>query len=975
MRAGSWATNVTTDCGAGFFRTVVIGLVLVVLGMAEPAPARAPAEPWPVPEDGILAHDPAVVWGRLGNGQRYAVLPNTTPPGRVSLRLLVQAGSLDEADDQRGLAHLLEHMAFEGSQSLPPGELVRYLQREGLAFGPDTNARTGFDSTVYRLDLPRNAADLVAGALGILAEIQGRLLLLPDELEAERGVILSEKRQADTPHGRLSEALLAFLLPGSPHAARLPIGQEKVIREAPVARLRAFYRDHYTPARSIVVVVGDVDPTAIAGLIEERFAGFVTPGDAPGAELPVVPLSAGPDALLVHEPGLPTTVTLSRVLPYVQRHDTLAVQAEAWAEILAAEALSRRLQQLALQPEAPFIEATLGVSDLPPQARLASLQLTTSPDRWRAALALAEQELRRALLYGFGRAELEGVVAALRSRLTAAVAAATTRATPALADALAEAAHDGTVFTAPATDLAMFERLAAALGPATVNAALGRLMGGGPPKLLVAGPIDLAEPGDEILAAYRASQAVEVDAPDEEQGHALAYGAFGVPGEIVARERIKDLDITRLRFANGLRVTYKATAFEADRIRIAVGFGAGRLGLPPDLPGLDLLGQIGFADGGLGRQSMAQLAPLLERHEVGVALVVGTTSSYLIGATTPRDLALQLDLLAAYASDAGYRAEAEARCRQQIEALFAQLDSSPEGPLAGPVERLAHGDDPRFGLPDRAQAEARTFRELRAWLDPALRRGPLDVAVVGDFMPAVLETQLARTFGALPARSAEVDAGPAALSRAPAAGAVRLEHGGPPERALAAVYWPTDGWVDQPSSIALDLVADILGDRLLRVVREAEGTTYTPSTRSELSPARPGRGSLRAVLDAAPAVTARLAALIREVGASLRSGITEDELERALQPRLARAEAALSNNSFWLYKVLVGLERHPHLADDARSLLADHRRQTLAGVQAAARRYLDPAMALEIVILPAVNDSGSSAPGPDVATAEPPAGR
>jgi zinc protease len=193
--------------------------VLVALGFALlavlPLAAREALPPWPAPADGSLVNDPSVVWGRLPNGMRYAILPNTTPPGRVSLRLLIEAGSLMEADEQRGLAHFLEHMAFKGSTNLPPGELIRYLQRAGLSFGADTNARTGFDSTVYQLDLPRNDATLVDEGLGILSDYQGRLLLDAEQIDSERGVILSEKRVRDTPSGRSFEAMLDFLLPGS----------------------------------------------------------------------------------------------------------------------------------------------------------------------------------------------------------------------------------------------------------------------------------------------------------------------------------------------------------------------------------------------------------------------------------------------------------------------------------------------------------------------------------------------------------------------------------------------------------------------------------------------------------------------------------------------------------------------------------------------------------------------------------------
>ena len=256
-------------------RCLALGVGLL-LAAALPALARSP---WPPPADGVLANDPSVLWGELPNGVRYAIIPGQTPPGKVSLRLMIKSGSLMESEQQRGLAHFLEHMAFKGSTNLAPGEFVAFLQRAGLAFGADTNARTGFDNTVYQLDLPRNDDALVGEAVGILSEIAGRLTLPEDQIAPERGVILSEKRVRDTPRARSFEAMLDFLLPGSRYAEREPIGLEQVIRTAPRDQFVSFYHDWYTPERSVVVVAGDVDPTAVRAAIKSHFASLTqTPG-------------------------------------------------------------------------------------------------------------------------------------------------------------------------------------------------------------------------------------------------------------------------------------------------------------------------------------------------------------------------------------------------------------------------------------------------------------------------------------------------------------------------------------------------------------------------------------------------------------------------------------------------------------------------------------------------------------------------
>ena len=931
-------------------RSLVLGLWLAVASL--PAMA-APGDPWPATPDGLLANDPAVTWGRLPNGVRYAILPQGAPPDRVSLRLLIEAGSLMETEAQRGLAHFLEHMAFKGSENLDPGEFVAFLQRSGLAFGADTNARTGFDQTVYQLDLPRDDPKLVDESIGILAEIAGRLTLAPDQIEPERGVILSEKRLRDTPAARSSDAMLDFLLPGSLYAAREPIGLESVIRTAPRAEFEAFYRAWYTPERMVVVVTGDVQPDAIAAAIARHFGGFVQPPAAHADPAHPSPEARPLDAMFVGDPALQTRVSLNVVLPYDDRPDSLARQRERLEELLAAAILDRRLESLSLQPGAPFSRSGTGAFDLAPAARVALVTLTATPETWSQALAVGEQELRRALTFGFSQAELETEIAVLRSRLETAAAGSSTREADDLADQLVAVIGDRSVYTSPQADVVLFDQLTRDLTPADVAGALRRLLDGREPQIFVTGPMQLADAKAEILAAYQASRAVPVTAPAERKDAGFAYTAFGEPSGVVAQEEVPGLGMTRVRYGNGVILYVKRTPYEANAVRVAVRFGTGKIGLPTDQPGLDLLAGRGFVDGGLGKHTVDDLHRILAARQVDIDLIVGESGLNLVGQTTPADLPLQLDLLAAYVTDPAYRPEAEERYRARIATAYAGMAATPGGLVPGPVSLLVHGGDARFAMPPQPDAERRTLAELRAWLDPMLRQGPLQVMVVGDVDPATVVAEVGRTFGALPPRGAAGPPPAPNLALPSPVDPVRFTHSGKSDQALAMVYWPTTGQGDARTSIGLDLVADILTDRLLREVREREGATYSPEVQSQQSLALPGFGYLVAAIDVATPEAQRMVELIRATGAELRAGgITEDEFQRALQPRLAQARQAEQSNEYWLYGVMFGAEQFPAVLDHARTLMADIEGQTLAGVQALAATYLDPAKALPVLVVP-----------------------
>ncbi|HEV8185394.1 MAG TPA: pitrilysin family protein, partial [Chthoniobacterales bacterium] len=233
-------------------------LLLAISATSAPAKTAPPAKPLPFPhETSDLKPDPAAHFGKLKNGVRYVVLPNHEPKGRASLRLLVLAGSLHETEEQRGLAHFLEHMAFNGSTHYPPGTLVEFFQRMGMSFGGDTNANTGFERTVYLLELPRADDATLTEGLRVFRDYAGGLLLTEPEIERERGVILSEKRASDSVGFRTFVAQFEAMLGTTLLPKRIPIGTPEVITRAQRDRFTDFWNAWYRPEKIVVVVAGD----------------------------------------------------------------------------------------------------------------------------------------------------------------------------------------------------------------------------------------------------------------------------------------------------------------------------------------------------------------------------------------------------------------------------------------------------------------------------------------------------------------------------------------------------------------------------------------------------------------------------------------------------------------------------------------------------------------------------------------------
>ncbi|HEY0436626.1 MAG TPA: pitrilysin family protein, partial [Phenylobacterium sp.] len=281
---------------------------------AAPAmPKLAPGQ-WPQAKSDV-APDPDIRFGALPNGMRYAIKRQTIPAHEAAVRLRFDAGSLMETDAQQGLAHVLEHMAFNGSKGVPEGEMVKILERHGLAFGADTNAQTEFSQTIYKLDLPKTDDDTVDTALRLMRETASELTISQDALDRERGVVLSEERSSDNPSFRVFKGRLGFQLPGQRMAERIPIGKVDVIQHAPASLVADFYHRYYRPERATLVVVGDFDPADMEARIKARFGDWKAVGPA-GAEPDLGRIAARKtQAKLMVEPGAPLNMSVAWVKP------------------------------------------------------------------------------------------------------------------------------------------------------------------------------------------------------------------------------------------------------------------------------------------------------------------------------------------------------------------------------------------------------------------------------------------------------------------------------------------------------------------------------------------------------------------------------------------------------------------------------------------------------------------------------------
>lgn len=922
--------------------------------------AAPPEKALPFAHEGSdLKPDPAVRFGKLPNGIRYAVLPNKEPKGRTSLRLLVLAGSLHETEEQRGVAHFLEHLAFNGSVNYPPGTLVEFFQRMGMSFGGDTNANTGHERTVYLLELAQSDKKTIAEGLRVMGDYAGGLLLLPEEIEKEREVILSERRARDSVGYRTFVAQYEAMLGTTLLPKRLPIGVPEVISGAGRERFVDFWDTWYRPERMALVAVGDFeDAAAVEKMITDAFASLKERAP-PRAEPPLGELLKfeGVRPVYHSEPEAPSTeVGITRITPYAGEDDTAANRIKELPRWLALAILNRRFSILAKKENAPFIAARASVFEQFDFLRQASVSVTCQPATWKAALSVGEQELRRALEFGFTAGELKEAAAGVANGLEQAVKTASTRRSPQLADAIVHGLVDEDVFTHPEADLAL---LKPALDKVTLNdcvEALRRDFGGAGQFVTVTGNTKVdGDAAAAITAAYESSARVAVSAPSTEQEFEWAYTDFGAPGAIAKRERVDDLGIELVTFANGARLNIKKTDFEAGRIGIQARIGNGSITEPPDQRGLAALAGSTFTAGGLGKHSVDDLRRILAGKNVGFQFRPEADALAFSGGTTPEDLALQLQLLAAHVTDPGYRPEALRQAHKGIEQLYTSFEHTPNGPLATEVANLLASGDARFGMPTKEVMLARNFDELKAWLSPQLERGALEVAVAGDLDVEATIAAAAKTIGALPVRELKPELPhlkKVKFPEKPFAKDYTITSEIP--KGLLQLYWPSNDGLEASRQRRLSLLATVFNDRLRVKVREEIGGSYSPRAGSNPSDVFAGYGYFNASVDVDPPTAQKIAELVTGVADDLaRNGVTEEELHRARQPVLTAIQESMRTNGYWISAVLSRAQEKPQVLDWARTRMPDVQSITPAELSSIAREYLGRDRVSRATVLPA----------------------
>ena len=686
---------------------------------------------------------------------------NGVPPGQVSIRVRIDAGSLYEDDSEQGYAHFMEHLVFRGSQYVADNEAKRTWQRLGATFGSDTNANTSFTQTVFKLDLPAATPETVDESLKILSGMMEAPSFDDKVVNSERPVVMAEQREAPGPQVRYGDAMRATIFAGQPFAVRSPIGTTKTLEAATAATLRGFHDKWYRPERAVVIISGDIDPVLFESLVDKNFSSWKGKGANPADPDFGTPATKQPATGSLVEPGIPTVVSMGVLRPWHFNADMVIFNQKRLVDLLAVQIINRRLESRA-RSGGSFIAAGVNLDDVSRSVNGTFVTIQPVGNNWEQALKDVAAVIADAMTNPPSQAELDRELAEYDSAMKNGVDTARVEAGSAQADNMVSALDIRETVAAPDVSYAILTdaRKKGMFTPAAILASTKRVFEGDATRAFVSTRPRYRRGGEACCRADRRRIEADDEAHRADRGRFLEAAAARPPGKIASRELLPDLEMEKIVFANGVRLMLYPNPGETNRVYVRVRWGGGYNALPATRRTPVWAGDLALVASGIGKLGQEQIDQLTTGRRLGMDFAMDDDAFVLGAVSSPADYQDQLRLLADKLAAPGWDPAPIARAKALLATSYAGFESSPDGVLSRDLEFFLHDRDPRWGTPPKPAVDALTPASFRAFWQPVLAAGPIEVQVFGDVKSEEAVAAVAKTLGALKPRIAATAAAP-----------------------------------------------------------------------------------------------------------------------------------------------------------------------------------------------------------------------
>lgn len=917
------------------------------------------------------------LFGQIENGLRYAVRKNGVPPGQISIRVRVDAGSLHERDFEQGYAHLLEHLLFRESKYLGQAAAIAAWQRLGATFGSDTNAETSPTHTAYKLDVPNIDRLKLIESFKYLSGMIREPVLNDANVKAELPIVLAEKRERGGAAERVAQLTRRTFFAGQRLSKRNPIGTVETLNAANGATVAEFHRRWYSPENTVVVVAGDFDVRELAGLVEQWFGDWEGQGEGatpPDFGDPVAPegtVAAASTGWPIGEMGvaveadLPRNLTYAIMRPWRPVQDTIVYNEGLLLDSLSQSIINRRLEARA-RGGASFLYASVGQDDISRSTDATFVSFAPLSDDWQAALADVRSVIADAIANPPTQEEIDREAAEFAVVFENQVEQESVLAGSKLADNIVNAVDIRETVAAPKVVRDVFAGMKDRLTPEEILVRTKALFQGDVVRSVYVTP----QPGEADAEALRLALATEVDVDASARLAAQTIKfedlpPIGKPGTIVSREPLGILEVEQVNFANGVRALLWSNDAEPGRVTVKVRFGAGYRAFDAESAVYAKLGETALVGSGLGELGQNELDRIASGRKLGFDFGISDAVFTFTAQTRSSDLADQLYLFAAKLGMPRWDPDPVIRAKAALELAYNTYATSPGGVIGRDLKYLVTDKDPRFETPDPQTLASATPEGFRAVWEPLLREGPVEVLIFGEYDKEAIVTKLTETFGALPpARSVRSEVAvrvPGFPEPAPLP--TVLTHRGDANQSAAVVAWKTGGGMKAiRESRQIEILTQIFNNRLLEALREKAGAAYSPQVASRWPADIEGGGTITAIAQIEPDILPLFFSEADRIARDLAANPpTDDEINRVTEPLAQLIRRASTGNQFWLFN-LEGASFDPKRVEMLRYLLGDYSRTDPRIMQFLANRYFVQGAPLRIAIIPEGQELAEVAP-------------
>jgi zinc protease len=941
----------------------MIGLVAVTAACSSnPAPRIVPPAPPAVtppaaPVDPVLALWPAVTRGTLPNGLTYYIMPNRRPEQRALLWLAVDAGSVQEDDDQRGLAHFVEHMAFNGTTHFPKNAVIEFIEGIGMRFGADLNASTSFDETIYTLEVPTKDPAVLTDGLRVLRDWAGELTFDPAEVDKERGVVLEEWRRGRGASRRLFDKHVKTLFQGTRYAERLPIGLPEILRTAPRDAFVRYYKDWYRPDLMAVIVVGDIgDVDGIRRQIEEQFGTLpkaTAPRPRPGGGVP----ANGPVRVSIETDKEQTAqlVTIASQRPH-QGEGTVGDFRRMTIERIYARIANERLGTLIRRADSPFLYASVGFGEATRAIDAFTRSANVKGGRVEEAIAALVTEVRRIALHGFTQAELDRARTDILQDAEDSVHRVATQRSSDHAGEIVRNFLEGEFMIGRVGERDLLVQHLPSISLDVLNQ-LARSGFDGPANraITISGPEGKPLPSaDRVLAVIAEAEARAVEPWQAEAVPATLMAAAPVPGAVTAERAIAALGVTEWTLANGVRVLVKPTDFEADAVYLSGSSPGGTAAASAaEWPHARFAAAIA-EQGGVGELDADVLRKVLAGKTASASTSIGEVTESVSGRSSVAALETMLQLVYLKMTAPRRDPDAFAVWRSNLIQQLENRDASPEVQFGRRSDEVEWSKHPR--RMDARPADVRGIDLDRALAFYRARFGDatdFTFVIAGSVEVAKLRPLVETYLGSLPAKGRverEVDQ---KIRRVGGVVKRSWELGQEPKAQVSMLFHADQSAWSRDRARDAYVLTRVLRDQLREVLREQLSGVYGVSANGYLVRSPHAERVFAVSFTADPARVGELVTAARGVLVKVAAeGVSEERLEKLRRSYALEHEHELKTNGYWI-GLLGNAARFgddPVPLVDPKPMLA---RMTVANVKAAARWFLDERTVYETVMLPA----------------------